>query len=220
MGFTRVQLYPLVLHRLGFPDDDARVSTTEVYLSINNALRKIARDFDWNWLITSETFTLSEGTNTHTPPDAWNRTLWIASEAFGYEINNTQRRAMLRYSASNGVPRYFSTEGGLITFAPTTTSDIVLVHQYLQNENQLNNDSDTTLCPDSMIDIVVLYAALEEIVKLKDMVAQSFLKGELDEQKKSAQQSNRQARGNMSIRSRNGWRLGSGTGWPTGGGWW
>lgn len=202
----RTEIAPLVRERLGLPADDNRVNNTSVYIAINTALRRLAKDFDWGWLITSETFTLSSGESSQEVPEDWLRTLWITAPDHGFEIRNTQRRAMLKWAPVRGFPRYFSTEGRVITFAPTTNRDLEIEHQYVREEVQLEDDTDEPLCPDSYIDIIVLYAAIVIATKLRDAVILGALKQELEDWKNRDKEMSR-ARPNLSIRVRNPWRL-------------
>lgn len=198
----RTEIAPIVRDRLGLPADDNRVNNTTIYLSINAALRRMANDFDWPWLITSETFTLSSGTTDHSVPADFQRTMWIAVPDDGFEITNTQRRALIKYAPARAYPRYFSTEGRVVKFAPTTNRDLVIEHQYVRNENQLNSDSDEPLCPDDAIDVIVLYAAIQQAIKLRDAVLLASLKTELQDVKNSIKEGTA-ARPLLSIRVRN-----------------
>jgi len=203
---NRTEIAPLVRERLGLPADDNRVNNTAVYIAINTALRRIPKDFDWNWLVDSETFTLLAGTTSRVIPANWLRTLWITAPDVGFEIRNSQRRAMLKWQPVSGFPQLFSTEGRVITFAPTPSRDVTIEHQFVREEVQLNDDTTEPLCPDSYIDIIVLYAALVISTKLRDAVMLASIKSELDDWKNRDKESNR-AKPNLSIRVRNQIRL-------------
>jgi hypothetical protein len=202
MGQNRTEIYPEVLHKLGLPSTDRRVSTDHVYKSINNALRKLSRDFDWPWLVTTETISLNSGDSTYTPPADWARTLWIASEQYGYEIRNAQRRSILRWGTSQGYPKFFSVQGNVIKFAPGVNRDMDLQHAYIAKEGPLDDDSTEVTCPDDMIDIVYLYAAIEEATRLKDATLRSTLVDELKDVRETTKRAARLSRPNLSIRVR------------------
>lgn len=206
---TRLEIYPEVLLRLGLPNTDPRVATDKVYPAINQALRKMARDFPWPWLYTSETFTLSSGSTSHTPPDDWSSSAWVSVPLTGSEIRLVQRRAMIRYGNITRFPEFFSTQGGILTFAPTPQQDVVMEHQYIRKETVLENDTDETLCPDDYIDIVYVYAAIERARALKDSGILASLQQELADAKQQAKASSRNAMPNMGIRARHSWRTAS-----------
>ena len=200
----RTEIAPLVRDRLGLASDDNRVNNTTIYNSINAALRRMANDFDWPWLITSETFTLNSGDSSHTKPADFQRTLWISVPGDNIEIRNTQRRALIRWSSVRGYPRYFSTEGSVITFAPTSNRSLEVLHTYVRNENQLANDTDEPLCPDDSIDVVILYAAIYQAIKMRDTTMAGSLMNELKEIKTNIKEGTA-ARPALSIRARHSW---------------
>lgn len=202
----RTELAPLIRDRLGLPSDDNRVNNTTIYNSINAALRRMANDFSWPWLMTTESFTLTSGTSTHAVPADFQRTLWISIPADNIELRNSQRRSLIRWSSVHSYPRLFSTEGRVLTFAPTPRRDHDIIHAYVHNERQLTDDVLEPYCPDSDIDVIVLYAAIYQATKLKDTTLLSTLKSELQDLKASVEM-NTAARPLLSIRARHSWRL-------------
>lgn len=191
MGQNRTEIAPWVRHKVGLPDNDKAVTDEKVYRDINSALRKMALDFDWPWLVTAETITLTSGDSTNNTPTGYIRTLWASIGDF--PLRSVQPRTLQRSSALEGEPRVFSRKNAALVFYPTPNSSVTINHEYIVGETFLADDTDEVLCPDELIDIVYTYAAIEVATRLKDTTLRATLKDELNDWKRRAADVNKNA---------------------------
>lgn len=166
MATTLAQLRPLVRQRLGLQSTDGRLLDASLTISINAALAKMATEFNWPWLVTHENFNTVALQNEYTPPAAWVKTMWIKYN--NAELSSRQRLDLVKYDLSTGQPFAFAIWESKIWLAPAPDAVYSITHSYLRSENVLTGDSDTVLCPDRFIDVLVVYAALFEARRMKD----------------------------------------------------
>lgn len=171
MTTTRLQLYPRVLHRLGYTSDDGRMTTTLVYQDIENGLEQMSTVADWPWLIQETTFNTVQGTQTYSLPARFVRTRMAAIN--NINLASRHRRDMLTWvgddgSLLTGIPIDFATQGNNLYLGPTPDGVYTVTHTYIVPETVLAGDTDVILCPDWYVDAVVVFCALSAAERILD----------------------------------------------------
>lgn len=175
MSTTLTTLLPLVRHRLGLAADDGMLPDASLTITLNKAIAKMAIEFDWPWLIKHETITTVDGTNEYSPPAGWVKTMWIVADSGGYEIKSRQRVDLVNPTTYKGTPQFFAVNEQKIYLSPTPDSVLTYTHSYMSTDNTLASGSDTVLCPDHYVDIIVVYAAIIESRRLHDSALEAQL---------------------------------------------
>jgi hypothetical protein len=170
MAKTLADLRARVLIKVGLPSDDAMAPTATLDVCINNGLNKMAADYDWPHLITSETITTVVGTAGYNLPAGHIRTLYIQDTTRGLNFEGRQRQDLIQYSVTGktGMSRFYSVVGSTVQLAPAPDTVWALNHVYIRAEPALSNTTDSPLCPEHYSDVIVCYAASEFCILNKD----------------------------------------------------
>lgn len=166
MTTTLSTLRTLVIDKLGLTTNDGRMTSASLNRSINTGLQKLATDYDWPWLVVDTTLTTAAGDDSYSPPSGWTRTKRLSYE--NDLLTERQRDDFVLWNEVENVPHLYAVEGTTIYLCPTPNNTYSLTHTYITAETVLSGDSDTPLCPDYYIDVVVTYAALDMARKIKD----------------------------------------------------
>lgn len=180
MAKTLADLRARVLVKVGLPSDDAMVPASTLDICINNGMNKMAADYDWPWLMTSETITTAVGTAAYALPAGHVRTLYVQDTTRGLNFEGRQRQDLIQYSVTGrtGMSRYYSVFGASVRIAPDPDTVWSLNHVYIRAEPALTGGTDTPLCPEHYSDVIVCYASSEVCILTKD----ATLKGEIDQE--------------------------------------
>lgn len=168
MATTLANIKTAVIHKLGLESTDGMMD--ELTMSINAALQQMATEYDWPWLVTSDSFNTVAGTTSYAIPADCTRI-----KALGYltdPMDRVQWEEWIRYQQTQGgEPGIYYIENSAVKIAPIPDGVYTIQRVYIQPENVLVSDGDAVKCPDWYSDIVVTYAALEEARRSPDIVS-------------------------------------------------
>lgn len=169
---TLTTITAAVIHKLGETTDDGMLDN--VTASINSGLQQMATEFDWPWLVTTTTIPTVSGTQAYALPATCTRIRAISND--DYLLRSVQFNEIIRFvNVPTQRPSAYYAQHDNILIAPTPGAVYMLGLEYVRCENTLSSGSDTVLCPDWYIDIVVVYAALEEARRRRDQVLVNLL---------------------------------------------
>ncbi len=141
-----------------FKTTDTRLTTSAWLDIVNRALRQIALDHDWYWLLANETLTLTAGTATVAPGAAtYLRTRTLTHNDVGTPLYLREISELDRVTRT-GRPIIYAVDNSTINVKPIPDSAYVLVHRYVKSETVMTGDSDVPLIPMEMSEGVILYA--------------------------------------------------------------
>lgn len=213
MAKTLADLETRLLLKVGLPSDDAILPAATRVQCINNGLAKMAMDFDWWWLLTTQAVNTVNGTSLYLLPDgtgadpAWVRTLWITRNDIGLDLTYFQRRDLSRFGVTGvvGAPSRYAIQGNSFRLAPTPGQVYSLTHCYVRAEEILVDPTDEPLCPESYIDIVVCYAASEACIFTKDGTLKGMIDAEILAWIRRSKDNVHQSSSTSRIRTRRDW---------------
>lgn len=145
--------------RAGVPSSDAFNTDDQIKDLVNEALMVLSADVDdASWLLASDTFTTTAGTQSYTPPADWGRTKLLTIDAYP-EVEWRPLGDIRSWPEdTQGVPRYYTATGSEILLAPIPDASYTVRHDYYVEETPLTDDTDTPLLPSTFHHAVVAYA--------------------------------------------------------------
>lgn len=164
--------------RIGSTTDNL-LTDTVLTAHVNEALRKVARERPWPWLLTSATVSVSTAGVGTLPTD------FLSAHSLVYDGIKVEYVGYAELLA--GEYRYAWSENGtqiVVEPAPTATTDFTL--HYFQREEALSADGDNPLLPDAHVDLAILWAAHLGALTRRDNDHASMLAVEYDRELASA----------------------------------
>lgn len=140
-----------------FKTTDTRLTTTTWAEIINRALRQIALDHDWFWLLTNETLTTVPGTSTLAPAATFLRTKSITHNDVGTPLTLREISELDRITTA-GRPILYTVENSTISVKPVPDAAYTLMHRFVRTEIVLAADGDSPLIPLEFSEGLILYA--------------------------------------------------------------
>jgi hypothetical protein len=137
---------------------DATITSTAVNAAINEAIRFIESIYDWPWLLTATTVSITGGTNTGTIPTAAQRVKTLKDE-YGPLQYLGWEEFFDRYTADTpGRPDFYTVNATqiLVDKEPTTTTSLDIL--YVSYSTALSADGDNPLIPAQYQDAIVALA--------------------------------------------------------------
>lgn len=145
--------------RSGVPSSDSFNDDQVLTGIVNEALMVLSADVDdAAWLLASDTFVTTAGTQSYTPPADWGRTKYLTIDSQPEIEFVTLGDVRAWPAATRGVPRYYTTTGSEILVAPVPDATYTVRHDYYVEETPLTDDTDTPLVPSTFHHAIVAYA--------------------------------------------------------------
>lgn len=166
MSTTLAQLRTRTRQKLGLQANDGMLTDSSLTTTINNALDKMAVEYNWPWLIAHESFNTVVAQNQYDPPADWIKTRWLKIN--DYDLDSRQRVDLIQYDLTSGMPTSFAIDEQKIWLSPAPDAVYSVVHSYMTTENNLTADGDTVKCPDQYSDVIVTYAAIIEARRMNN----------------------------------------------------
>lgn len=173
-----------VRSRLGLRGDEGQAADADLDRAINQALAAIATEFDWPHLSVVESANLAADASFITPPDYWDRTIFLAG-ANG-ELSLRAHRDLVQYADFTGAPRFYAPHGKRLLVAPKADSAYTLTHSFTRYELVLAAPTDAPLLPAAFDEWVVIEAALRIAHRLNNQTRAEGLKIESAEWRRRA----------------------------------
>jgi hypothetical protein len=164
MSLTLADAWDAALLRIGLPEDDGYLTQEFKRMAVSTAQRDVASQVDWPELAVENTFL---------------RLQWVAVE---HETDATptlllpkQRRELLQYDNQDpGYARYYAiVSDGLgslkLWIAPRPRDDEVIRYSYIRKPSPIQNDTDTLIVPDHLVEAIVVRTMYHIAIRKGDM---------------------------------------------------
>lgn len=155
-----------VIDQLGLLEIDHMIPEASLNRSVNYGLRRMTREMDWPWL---QVFTIlnidAEALSVTLPTDV---VRIIAARIGTEELTPATLAQIAPISEDIGTPEHFIVQGPTLRIAPAPQVDSEIRLVYIRPEPALSADDDECLAPEEYEDIIVLFAAQHQAVRLKD----------------------------------------------------
>lgn len=145
-------------YRLGIPSGDSMFTDAVLNSLINTALRHIAAEADWDWLMGTEALSATNGVDTEALAAGYVRTINMSIGEYP-PLKQVTVDELDYMEGASGQPKFFSIVNGAAYFRPVPDGSYTIDHRYIKAESTLSNDTDTPLLPAVFHDAVVEYAA-------------------------------------------------------------
>lgn len=160
------ELRAAVIDQLGLLDVDHMISTESLNRSVNYGLRRMTREMDWPWLQVYTSIPVTAGDLSVALPADVVRV--VAARIGSDELTPATLSQIVEVSEETGTPDRWNVQGSSFRIAPTPEVDGNILMVYIRPEPPLVDDADECLAPDQYEDIIVLFAAQHQAVRLKD----------------------------------------------------
>lgn len=163
---NRAQIRARAYELTGLQASDPLAQVGMVNRHIDSALRTVAADHDWPWLIHESTINLVGGTGDYPAPTGWVKTVDLAitqGSSLGplTYISTLALDELYIDQAQQGSPRHYSISGDLIRLRPIPDGAGLAVHRWKSGEPELVLDTDSPEMPPEYHDqLVELVAAM------------------------------------------------------------
>ena len=153
-----------VRFQLGLAAADQVLSDEVVLWALNGALRSIATDKDWPWLLADpQTDTTVADTPTFLLPENHTRTSTLKID--GRVIEPATHIAIASSADDTGHPAFYAIEANAVRLYPTPDGAYAIVHAYYRSEPELVLVTDSPLLPDAYSEALVYEAAVKAAIR-------------------------------------------------------
>jgi hypothetical protein len=180
MSLTLADAWDAALLRIGLPEDDGYLTQEFKRMAVSTAQRDVASQVDWPELAGENTFTVDDDPPYDLPAlENFLRLQWVAVE---HETDATptlllpkQRRELLQYDNQDpGYARYYAiVSDGLgslkLWIAPRPRDDEVIRYSYIRKPSPIQNDTDTLIVPDHLVEAIVVRTMYHIAIRKGDM---------------------------------------------------
>lgn len=156
---NRGELVTAVRTRGSFTTDDGILTDAIIQALVNEALRAISIERDWDWQETSETISTVAGTDAYTPAATWGKTIGLkhTDEPYRFmrQVGLEESDAFLYANSGRGRPSVYTVYGGQLLIRPIPDAVYLLKHYFMKYETDLGSDGTSPLMPVQFHDAIV-----------------------------------------------------------------
>lgn len=156
--------------KMGIVSSDSLITTTVQTAVINEALRKLEGEGEWQWQEATETLNIALNGTTLTPSSTnYSRTKSLSpATGVGDALELKDIAFLDKMATFTGPPTFYGFWAGVIQIRPKSDGAYSFTHRYLKREIALSAGSDTPLVPDRWCPAVVEYAACLAYRRIND----------------------------------------------------
>ncbi len=156
---TLTTLTAAVYRQTNNSTNDATVTSTMVTAAINEAIRFIEALYDWPWLLTTASVSVTANTNTGTIPTAAQRVKTVKDQYGPLQYVSYDEFYDAYRSETRGNPDFYTVNATQLLVYPTPPTTISLDVLYIAYSTALSSGSDEALMPDQYEDAIVNLAS-------------------------------------------------------------